>query len=76
MASSRKQKYRHVYQEIDDFPLFNVVTKFNAQVDKVTRLPDILRQAFRAATSGAPGPVHLEMREVMGMWWKRKGSWS
>ena len=51
-------KYRHVYQEIDDFPLFNVVTKFNAQVDKVTRLPDLLRQAFRAATSGAPGPVH------------------
>ena len=48
-------KYRHVYQEIDDFPLFNVVTKFNAQVDKVTRLPDLLRQAFRAATSVAPG---------------------
>src|SRR5512132_3681523 len=59
-------KYRHVYQEIDDFPLFNVVTKFNAQVDKVTRLPDILRQAFRAATSGAPGPVHLEMRGSHG----------
>ena len=59
-------KYRHVYQEIDDFPLFNVVTKFNAQVDKVTRLPDLLRQAFRAATSGAPGPVHLEMRGSHG----------
>ena len=42
------------------------VTKFNAQVDKVTRLPDLLRQAFRAATSGAPGPVHLEMRGSHG----------
>src|SRR5207253_4991028 len=41
-------KYRHVYQEIDDFPLFNVVTKFNAQVEKETRLPDILSHAFRA----------------------------
>src|ERR671935_503115 len=59
-------KYRHVYQEIDDFPLFNVLTKFNAQVDKVTRLPDLLRQAFRAATTGAPGPVHLEMRGSHG----------
>ena len=59
-------KYRHVYQEIDDFPLFNTLTKFNAQVDKVTRLPDLLRQAFRAATSGAPGPVHLEMRGSHG----------
>ena len=54
--------YRHVYQEVEDLPMFNTVTKFNAQVDKVERLPDLLRQAFRAATSGAPGPVHLEMR--------------
>jgi acetolactate synthase I/II/III large subunit len=58
--------YRHVYQEIEDLPMFNSVTKFNAQVDKVGRVPDLLRQAFRAATSGAPGPVHLEMRGSHG----------
>jgi acetolactate synthase-1/2/3 large subunit len=58
--------YRHVYQEIEDLPMFNSVTKFNAQVEKVERLPDLLRQAFRAATSGAPGPVHLEMRGSHG----------
>jgi acetolactate synthase-1/2/3 large subunit len=58
--------YRHVYQEIEDLPMFNSVTKFNAQVDKVERLPDLLRQAFRAATSGPPGPVHLEMRGSHG----------
>jgi acetolactate synthase-1/2/3 large subunit len=58
--------YRHVYQEIEDLPMFNAMTKFNAQVDKVERLPDLLRQAFRAATSGAPGPVHLEMRGSHG----------
>jgi acetolactate synthase-1/2/3 large subunit len=58
--------YRHVYQEIEDLPMFNSVTKFNAQVDKVERLPDLLRQTFRAATSGAPGPVHLEMRGSHG----------
>ena len=58
--------YRHVYQEIEDLPMFNTVTKFNAQVDTVERLPDLLRQAFRAATSGAPGPVHLEMRGSHG----------
>jgi acetolactate synthase-1/2/3 large subunit len=55
-------RYRHVYQEIEDFPMFDPVTKFNAQVDKVERLPDLLRQAFRTATSGTPGPVHLRMR--------------
>jgi acetolactate synthase I/II/III large subunit len=58
--------YRHVYQEIEDLPMFNTVTKFNAQVDTIERLPDLLRQAFRAATTGAPGPVHLEMRGSHG----------
>jgi acetolactate synthase I/II/III large subunit len=57
-----ESKYRHSYQEMDDFPLFEVVTKFNAQVDVVERFPDLLRQAFREATVGAPGPVHLELR--------------
>lgn len=54
-------KHRHVYQEIADFPLFEPLTKFNAQVDLPERLPDLLRQAFRAATTGCPGPVHLEI---------------
>jgi acetolactate synthase-1/2/3 large subunit len=51
-------RYRYAYQEVEDFCQFDPVTKFNACVDDVTRLPDLLRQAFRAATSGAPRPVH------------------
>jgi acetolactate synthase-1/2/3 large subunit len=54
-------RYRHVYQEIEDFPMFDPVTKLNAQIDRVERLPDLLRQAFRVATTGAPGPVHLRV---------------
>jgi len=38
------------------------VTKWNATVDAVERFPDMVRQAFRVATSGAPGPVHLQFR--------------
>ena len=57
---------RHVYQEIEDFPLFKPVTKYSARVDTVTRLPDTLRQAFRAATTGTPGPAHLELAGHMG----------
>ena len=57
-----KTKFRRVYQEVDDVPAFEPVTKFNATVDDVTRFPDMLRQAFRVATSGAPGPVHLQFR--------------
>src|SRR5262249_6660373 len=35
---------------------------FNATVDDVARFPDMVRQAFRAAVSGTPGPVHLQFR--------------
>jgi acetolactate synthase-1/2/3 large subunit len=57
-----KTKFRKVYQEIDDVPAFEPVTKFNATVDDIARAPDMLRQAFRVATTGAPGPVHLQFR--------------
>ena len=57
-----KTKFRKVYQEIDDMPAFEPVTKFNATVDDVARFPDMVRQAFRAATTGTPGPVHLQFR--------------
>src|SRR5579864_4923579 len=57
-----KNKFRKVYQEIDDVPAFEPVTKFNATVDDVARFPDMVRQAFRVAVSGTPGPVHLQFR--------------
>ncbi len=57
-----KTKFRKVYQEIDDVPAFEPVTKMNATIDDVARIPDMLRQAFRTATSGTPGPVHLQFR--------------
>ncbi len=57
-----KTKFRQVYQEVDDVPAFEPVTKFNATVDDVARFPDMVRQAFRAAVTGCPGPVHLQFR--------------
>ena len=53
-------RHRHAYQELEDFTQFEHTTKFNAHVDHVARLPDMLRQAFREATTGCPGPVHLQ----------------
>src|SRR5665811_769209 len=55
-------KFRRVYQEVDDVPAFEPVTKFNATIDSVERFPDMRRQAFRVATTGSPGPVHLQFR--------------
>jgi acetolactate synthase-1/2/3 large subunit len=55
-------KFRKAYQEVDDVPAFETVTKMNATIDAVERIPDMLRQAFRVATTGSPGPVHLQFR--------------
>lgn len=57
-----ESSYRHVYQEIRDLQMFDAVTKWNAVVETPDRLGDIVRQAFRVATTGAPGPVHVELR--------------
>jgi acetolactate synthase-1/2/3 large subunit len=65
-GTDAQTKYRQVYQEIRDFEMFQAVTKWNAEVESPARLPDILSQAFRVATSGAPGPVHVEVRGHTG----------
>ncbi|MCY4623138.1 MAG: thiamine pyrophosphate-binding protein [bacterium] len=49
-----------VYQEVDDLPAFVNVTKFSAVVDAAGQIPDLVRQAFRSAVSGRPGPAHLQ----------------
>jgi acetolactate synthase-1/2/3 large subunit len=59
-------RYRHAYQNAEDSTAWDGVTKANYTVDTVHRFPDLLRQAFRVATSGAPGPVHLELRGNAG----------
>jgi len=59
-------RYRHAYQEVEDLSQFAPVTKFNASVDSIARFPDLLRQAFREATSGTPGPVHLQLEQRTG----------
>ena len=60
------QRHRHSYQEIDDFSLFGPVTRYSARVEDAGQLPEMLRQAFRSATSGCPGPTHLELAGHLG----------
>lgn len=65
-GSSTTTRYRSPYQEIDDMPIYAALSKFNASVEEATRLPDLLFTAFRAATCGSPGPVHLEIGGFTG----------
>ena len=53
--------HRNTYQEINHWPLYEPVTKYNVNVETTDELPQALRQAFREAVCGAPGPVHLDM---------------
>ncbi len=61
-----QSRHRNTYQEVEDISQFDAVTKFNAQIDSIARMPDLIRQAFRVATTGAPGPVHLRMQSHLG----------
>ena len=65
-GQSELLRYRNAYQNAEDFSAWSGVTKANFSVDSVSRFPDLLRQAFRVATTGAPGPVHLELRGHTG----------
>lgn len=57
---------RHAYQEVDHGNPFAAVTKSSAVVAKPEHLPLYLRQAFRTATTGTPGPVHLDLEGIAG----------
>ena len=57
---------RHAYQEVDHHAPFSAVTKYSAYVAKPEELSHHLRQAFRSATSGTPGPTHLDLQGIDG----------
>jgi acetolactate synthase-1/2/3 large subunit len=59
-------QYRHAYQEVDHAGPFSAVTKYDALVSAPEQLPYALRQAFREAVSGTPGPVHLDLEGLSG----------
>lgn len=57
--------YRHLgsTQSPDHLALFRPAVKWSGKVEHWQRLPDMVRHAFRVATSGQPGPVHLLIPE-------------
>ncbi len=57
---------RHAYQEVDHVNPFSAVSKYSAYVSTPEHLPFYLRQAFRAATTGTPGPTHLDLEGIAG----------
>ena len=60
-SASRDHQYRDSTQEFDQVALFKPITKASFPINKIERLPDALRQAFRIATSGKMGPVLVDI---------------
>jgi acetolactate synthase-1/2/3 large subunit/sulfoacetaldehyde acetyltransferase len=60
-SASRDHQYRNSTQEFDQVALFKPITKASFPINKIERLPDALRQAFRVATSGKMGPVLVDI---------------
>lgn len=57
--------------ELDCQRLFEPVTKWSALVKEPQRIPEIIRRAFRIATTGRPGAVHLAFpQEALRSQWR------
>lgn len=57
---------RWAYQEVDHTSPFSAVTKYSSRVNSTDQLPMFLRQAIREATTGTPGPAHLDLAGIAG----------
>lgn len=42
-------------------PVFEQVTKWSVAIQRIEEIPHVLAKAFAVATSGRPGPVHIEI---------------
>ncbi len=58
-----KGEGRGMITELDNAKLFEPVSKLSFQVKTTAKIPEAVRRAFRTATSGRPGAVHMTFPE-------------
>jgi acetolactate synthase-1/2/3 large subunit len=61
--ASSEQLHQEAHQVVDIVRMFEPVTKWNARVERVEAIPEIVRKAFRVAVLEKPGPTHIELPE-------------
>jgi acetolactate synthase-1/2/3 large subunit len=54
---------RAATQESDQFGMLAPTSKLSIPLDRIERIPELVRRAVSASTSGRPGPVHLNINE-------------
>jgi acetolactate synthase I/II/III large subunit len=52
---------RYPLTELDQVALMRPLTKWNASIDNAAKLPEMVRAAFRAMTTGRPGSAHIAL---------------
>lgn len=60
-AVSRADRLKRTHQSMDNAALFQPVTKYSAEVQHPDNLPEVLTNAFRAATSPRPGAALVSL---------------
>ena len=56
---STTSRGRYTLTELDQKSLFRPLTKWNGVLDRADKVPETMRAAFRAMTTGKPGAAHL-----------------
>lgn len=54
-----------VFQGMDQVNVFRPITNWSAPVLSWSRIPEIVRTAYREAMAGRPGPVHIDMSDTI-----------
>ncbi|MBD3189480.1 MAG: thiamine pyrophosphate-binding protein [Candidatus Heimdallarchaeota archaeon] len=52
---------RNMLTAFDQTALFKSITKATITVTKASEIPHVIRRAFRLATGGKPGPIHIRV---------------
>ena len=60
-SSTMKRAGAGGFKEIDDVAIAAPLCKYSISVTDGARIPELLDRAYRIATSGYPGPVHLSI---------------
>lgn len=60
-ASEASLRGMGAMQELAQVRLAQPITKWAAEVSDIRRLPAMVQEAYRVATTGRPGPVHLSL---------------
>lgn len=61
----RSMRDREAFQELNYASVFGTMTKWAAEIDETSRIPEYIHRAFMTAMNGRPGPVVLALPEDM-----------